>query len=159
MFTCAGKFGFLFVGILALTGAGSVFAPATFTYDITKDDWKLLENVAEPKEIKISDLQMVSFLKSGERYIKGEEMRRRAKEMKCNFGQTTAEYLLAHKEEIPAKFRKHYLVFPGTVWQDPDGGHAVPYLGWDGDRWFLYFLWLDGAWIGNDRLLSARKLN
>lgn len=135
----------------------SVSTP-TFTHDKTKDGWTLVQNMTEPVGIYISKFKMVSFLKSGESYIKGEEMRRRAINMKCNFGQTTAEYFLAHQDEIPKEFRKYYLVFPGTVWQYPRGSHGVPCLVWNGYWWNLYFYWLGGGWCGIFyRLLSLCK--
>src|SRR3989344_4584206 len=105
-----------------------------FTYDKTKDGWKLVENVTEAMEFKIKDLELVSFLRGGESYINGEEMVRRAKELKINFGQQQAEYLLANQDQIPKEFRKHYLPFPGTVWQGPNGNRFVPYLRWGGGQ-------------------------
>ncbi len=138
-----------------IVGAGT--SVPTFTYDKTKDGWKLAENITEPKEFSIKDLQLVPFLRGGESYINGEEMVRRAIKMKCNLGQQHAEYLLANQDQIPTEFRKHYLVFPGTVWQFQDGYRSVPCLRWRGDRWFLNFDWLDFDWLGRVRLLSARK--
>lgn len=43
------------------------------------------------------------------------------------------------------------------VWQDSDGNRNVPYLNWNGNRWYLNWNWLDNDWNGNDRLVSLRN--
>ncbi len=129
---------------------------SNFQFDKTKDGWTLLEDV-EPRISSVSNLKLLSFLKRGESYVDGEVMKKRAEEEKANFGQKDAEWLLAHQSEIPKEFRKYYLVFPGTVWQDPDGRRCVAYLSWYGGRWCLFFSWLGYGWGSIYRLLSVGK--
>lgn len=130
---------------------------ATFIHDKAKDGWTLLENVGR-RITSVRDLELVPFLKGGEDYINGEEMARRARmELDANLGQSDAEYMLEHQDEIPAEFRKYYLVFPGTVWRDADGDRYVPYLRWSGGRWVLRFFWFDGGWHSSVRLVRPRK--
>lgn len=137
--------------------SSELVSTSTFIYDKTKDGWKLVENVTEAMDFKIKDLQLVSFLKSGESYVNGEVMRQRAIEMKCNFGQQHAEYLISNQNEISKEFRKYTLVFSGTVWQCPYGCRYVPFLRWNGGQWILNFSWLGDYWNDDNRLLQARK--
>lgn len=130
---------------------------STFARDMAKEGWALLEDAGEPSSISIADLELVSFLKRGESYIGGEEMVKRAKKSGANLGQRHAEFLLEHQDEIPAKYRKHYLVFPGTIWRFRDGGRLVPYLCWDGGRWELVFGWLGRGWDSSARLPRSSK--
>ena len=130
-------------------------ATGTFKRDMRKEGWTLLENV--PQSIN-SAIDGVSFLKSGEDYVNGEEMVRRARlEFNANYGQEDAEWLLDHQNLIPAELRKFYLVFPGTVWQCADGDRHVLYLYWGGGRWILSFSCLGVGWCSGDRLVSPRK--
>lgn len=129
----------------------------TFKRDMRREGWKLLENTSR-RLTSITDLEPVSFLKSGESHINGEEMVRRARiELDADYGQEDAEYLLEHQEEIPVELRDFYLVFTGTVWEDSNGYRCVPCLGWNGGRWYLYFYWLGVGWNDNDRLPRPRK--
>ena len=41
----------------------------------------------------------------------------------------------------------------------PDGNLNVPYLNWNGDRWKLYFNWLDNDWNADDRLVRRNSLH
>lgn len=128
----------------------------SFKRDMTKEGCALLEDV--PFDGKSFTPDIVGFLKSGESYVKGDVMRSRAKELNTNLGQRHAEYLLNHQELISKEWRgKYYLVFPGTVWQHRIGSCRVPYLSWDGDQWFLSFLWLGSDWGSDVRLVSSRK--
>ncbi len=129
--------------------------PVPLKHDKTKDGWKLLERVefyGQP-----FDFNLVEFLKPGESYVNGEEMKQRAIKLNAHLGQGHAEYLEANQDRIPKEFRgKYYLVFPGTVWQGSDGDRGVPCLYWFGDRWFLSFFWLGGGWYLNCRLVCLR---
>ncbi len=137
----------------------SVVDITNFKFDKTHDGWKLLEDVGFIPEIKsVKDLILTTFLKSGEDSINGEELVSRARgELKANYGQIHAEYLLEHQAEIPQEFRKYYLVFPGTIWRGPGGRRCVPYLYWGGGRWCLSWGWLDDGWDGDGRLLRPRE--
>lgn len=130
-----------------------------FKYDKTTDGWKLLKDVPMTKSFSIKKLELISFLKEDESKINGEEMVKRSKEMNCVFGQSEAEYLLENQKDIPLEWQKYYLIFPGTIWQDPNGYRRVPYLYWYGDRWYLDFHWLGPDWRDGYRLLRASPLN
>ncbi|OGZ32065.1 MAG: hypothetical protein A3H02_02745 [Candidatus Niyogibacteria bacterium RIFCSPLOWO2_12_FULL_41_13] len=108
------------------------------------------------RHIKITELEVVSFLRPGEEFISGEEMVVRAKELGANLSRRHAEYLLEHHDEIPKEFQKYYLVFTGTILSDHSGHRLVPYLYWDGKRWFLSFYWLGHDLYSNYRLVRLR---
>jgi len=126
----------------------------SFLYDRRKDGWKLLENV--PRRITSVDIVGIPFLKENEAVINGEKITRRAIELDANYGQEDAEWLLDHQAEIPVELRNFYLVFPGTKWRDAVGDRYVPYLSWSGDRWVLYFRWLDSDFGSSARLVRPR---
>lgn len=133
-----------------------------FKYDRTADGWKFLEDMEFDGNLFVPDI--VEFLKPGglmksaESWVSGDTMQARAKELNANLGQRHAEYLLEHQELIPKEWQgKYFLVFPGTVWQDSDGGQRVPCLRWSGGGWYPRFDWLGRNWSGNARLVSLRK--
>lgn len=125
--------------------------------DKRQDGWTLLEH--QPRRIvSVADLELVSFLRSGERSIKGYDLIGRARyEFDANLGQEDAEFLLEHEEEIPVEFRQYYLVFTGTIRRRPDGGLYVSFLAFVGKRWNLYWRWLGGDYGSDGRLLCPRK--
>lgn len=87
-------------------------------------------------------LELVSFCEDG-KSISGKELERMAIEQGCcELGLAHAEQLLKQQDRIPKSWRKHYLVFAGSVWRDAGGARDVPFLDWDGDRWYLCFSWL-----------------
>ncbi|MDP3244661.1 MAG: hypothetical protein Q8M83_03310 [bacterium] len=109
------------------------------------EGWEVVEDVT-PTQFQIADLEFVSFLKKGESYISGKEMRSRAIKLKANLGLRDTRYLLEHQDEIPAGLRDKYLVFPGTVLRRrPFGDLFVTCLCWVGDRWVQ-----DWHWVGHD---------
>ncbi len=127
-----------------------------FKHDKAKDGWTLLEDTPFDGKQFVPDL--VEFLKPGESYVSGEVMKQRAKELNAHLGQRHAEYLLDHQELILKEWRGNYfLVFPGTVWQDSDGDRSVPFLNWDGGRWYLDFYWLRYDWYDDFRLVRSRE--
>lgn len=126
----------------------------TFKYDRRKDGWTLLENA--PHRIS-SVIDAVKFLKNGEDSVKGDVMAARAVELDANYGQEDAELLLEHQDMIPEELRKFYLVFPATIWRDSGGRRYVPCMDWLGDRWGLFFHWLDRGFGGYARLVRPRK--
>ena len=127
-----------------------------FKFDKRTDGWELLEDI--PQTLTPAGFEPVPFLKNGEGSVKGDVMALRALELNANFGQHDAEYLLENQHLIPEEYQgKYYLVFPGTKWRDADGHVYVPYLYWNGDRWYLNFNWLDNDFNGNDRLVRPRN--
>jgi len=87
-------------------------------------------------------LELISFCEDG-KSISGKELERMAIEQGCcELGLAHAEQLLKQQDRIPKSWRKHYLVFAGSVWRDAGGARDVPFLDWDGDRWYLCFSWL-----------------
>ena len=113
--------------------------------------WKLVENVESPAGTLTFCL--AEFLESGENYVEGEVMRERAKKHNWVLGEVHAQALLDAQDQIPSSWRKFYLVFPGTVWRDPDGRLHVPFLFWYGRRWNLLWFWLERVWGLDDRLV------
>lgn len=134
-----------------IIGRGTVF-----TRDMRNEGWELMEDA--PRRItSVKDLELVSFLKSGETLIKGEELVLRARgELNADYGQHDAEYLLEHQDEIPAEFRKYYLVFTKTIWRGQDS-RRVAFLSFVGERWYLLFYWLEDVCISDVRLVRPRE--
>ncbi len=131
------------------------FPSATLAADIIPKEWVVVEDV-QPSKFQVKDMEMVSFLETGEDYVKGEVMRKRAVGLKANLGLADAKYLLDHQAEIPLEFQNKYIVFPGTVLRGSGGGLHVPCLGWDGDRWVLNFFWVDGGFRDFGRLARSK---
>ena len=140
----------------AIEGKFDAVSAPIFVHDKTKDGWKLLENVSR-RLTSVRDLELVSFLMGNESSVNGEEVVRRARILDVNYSQEDAEWLLANQNEIPVEFRKYYLVFTGTVWQDSISYRNVSCLGWYGRRWCLLFSWLDDDWYSYGRLVRPRK--
>lgn len=133
----------------------NVWVQPLFKHDKTKDGWTLLEDAPFNGGCFIPEF--VGFLKSGESYINGKEMRRRAVELNANRGQRDAEWLLENQGGIPRELRGKFLVFPGTVWFTSDGIHYVPCLDWRGDKWCWGFYWLGSVWGDSLRLVGSRE--
>lgn len=130
-----------------------------FQRDMQKEDWELIEDVGETNLLSVNQLELVSFLFSGEGFITGEELVQRAKKMHTNLGQRQAEYLLDHQDQIPGEWRQYYLIFPGTIWRSHHGNPFVPYLDFDRlrGRWVLNFRWLNRGFGVSSRLLRPRE--
>ncbi len=74
----------------AIEGKFGVSAPVLIN-DKTKDSWTLIEH-AKRRITTVQELELVSFLKSKENSVKGEEVVRRARvELDANYGQEDAE--------------------------------------------------------------------
>jgi len=123
----------------------------TFQFDKVNDGWKLVEDVG-PADDEFQ-LQLDTFLRESESCVSGEVMLERAKAMGDLAGQFHAERILRQQAEIPEDWRPFYLIFPGTGWQDSDGNRQVPYLNWNGDRWYLNWNWLENDFNQNFRLV------
>ena len=129
-----------------------------FRFDKRKNGWELLEDTREPWPISADKLDLVPFLGDCKSYIGGEDVVSRARgDLKANLGQCHSEYLLKHQNEIPEEFRKHILVFTGTIWRRRFGHRSVPYLIWNGERWYLYFRGLEDGFCSDGRLLRSRE--
>jgi len=101
------------------------------------------ESVEEPDgPVTLEDIDV---LEDGESYVGGEEMLKRAIKFGNRAGLRAAKALFRQQHLIPEEWRgKKVLVFTGTVVRDRDGLRLVAYLCWDGARWYLRWLWLDG---------------
>jgi hypothetical protein len=125
----------------------AVAVRTTFARNMRQKGWTLKSDVAVREGEVISGLpELVPLLKQGERSLTGDTLLARAADLGCQWGQRHAETLLENQHLIPEEARTYYLVFPGTVWQDPRGNQRVAYLGRGDNRrlWFLDFYWLVG---------------
>jgi hypothetical protein len=91
-------------------------------------------------------------------YVSGKEMLEKADKLGITSGKEDADYLLAHQDEIPEEWRKYYLIFPEYL-QDGDGSGSVACFGWNGERWVLYFDWLDGDFDSDGRFVRHMTNN
>ena len=100
------------------------------------------ESVEEPDgPITLED---VAVLEGSESYVGGEKMLGREKKAGKRAGLRAAKALLRQQHLIPVEWRgKKVLVFTGTVVRDRSGDRCVACLCWLGDRWYLYWFWLD----------------
>lgn len=114
-------------------------------------NWKLIRDSGK-KPVGIFTLELVPFLKDGESGISGDEMIKRAKELDADLGQHYAESLLANQQKIPKEWEKFFLIFPDTIWYDPDfGDHYMPCLDCYDGQWNLGFFWLFNG-LGDDAI-------
>lgn len=144
-----------FVGTEANVVSITVDPDAPLDCDKTNDGWKYLSDAKEPTgELT---LELVEFLEQGETFISGQELVKRAKKRNALLGQRHAEALLRNQGVIPEEWRNYYLVFPGSVLQDPGSYRGVPCLAWRGDRWCLDFGWLGDDFDSGGRLALPRK--
>ena len=130
--------------------------------NIPLEDHRLNEGWKIEKDADVQDgeftFDLVPFCKDEESCISGEELMKRAQEQNCcQWGFRHAKQILENKQRIPKWMIKHYLVFPGSVWVDPDGDRDVPFLSWGGDRWYLNFRWLGYDFDSNGRFFRPRK--
>lgn len=123
---------------------------------IDSKDWKLLEDVTVP--VGMVKLELAAFLNlKGDGNVDGDTMIARAKKLGPLLGERHAHALLKNQHQIPTFWRKHYLVFPGTIRRDQGGDRRVCCLGWDGGTWFPHWRWLDeGAWNMYGRVVRTR---
>lgn len=120
-------------------------------------DWTIVEDVPQTLTDD-SQLEFLSFLKDDEKYINGDTMRERAKEMNTNLGSADAQYLLDNQSKIPLELRNNYIVFPGTIVRNSNGHLHVACFDWGGDRWILYWGWLGVDWSGGARFGRSKSL-
>jgi len=141
-----------------------------FQHDMHRKDWRLIENTNETQLFLPNRLDLVTILEEGEDFIDAGELVERAKKLNANLGQSQAEFLLEHQQEIPMAwshfpspaFLEHlrempeelyYLAFPGTLW-NRNGYCGFPVLakkfGWP---WAFEFWWFGDSVSRNFRLL------
>lgn len=79
------------------------------------------------------------------KYIEGNKLR---KELagKPVLNANVLDYLLAHPHLIPEEWKDKAVFFWGTIYRYRGGLLYVRYLGWDGDGWRWFAIWLDYGW-------------
>ncbi|QQG44935.1 MAG: hypothetical protein HYW89_02910 [Candidatus Sungiibacteriota bacterium] len=125
--------------------------------DKRRQGWTLVDHT--PRSIMaVSDLELVPFLRDGEKVLRGYDMMGRARyEFDADLGQEDAEFILERQAEIPEEFRQYYLVFLRTVWLASDGDLYVSCLYFGDGRWYPFFGWLDFDFRPGVRLARFRK--
>lgn len=149
--------------------AGGSFPSEIYAHDLIPEytdrdgrtrKWEILEDVAPilgDDDLKINDLEFISFLEGKETVIDGKKMRKCAVKLGANLGLSDGKCLLAHQEEIPTELRGKYIALPGTLGRGPSSHLHVAYLVWNGDRWCLSWRWLGLDWSGHDRLARRKS--
>ncbi|MDO8466913.1 MAG: hypothetical protein Q7S83_02105 [bacterium] len=133
-----------------------ITADKPFARDMRERGWKLKRDVEVEHDLVVMDI--CGFHHPEEGLIHGNRMAIRALELDANLGQRHAEALLERQNFIPHSWTNFYLIFPGTVWNDPQGKRRVPFLGYNSDtgKWVLDFILLDQEnWCGIDKLMRA----
>ena len=124
----------------------SPFVSAALAADLIPKGWEVVEDVA-PTAFDVARLKPRSFLRDGDGgVIDGDEMRKRAGELKTNWSLADGRRMLAEQSRIPTGLRGYYIPLTGTVLRDSDGNLYVAFLYFYGVRWYLYFIWLDHDW-------------
>ena len=73
------------------------------------------------------------------------------------FRDATLAELLALSTTCQDFQRQFPIVARGSVWQNPDGYHDVPYLRALSDKWRLDLSWLENKWGAHCRFAAVRK--
>lgn len=108
-------------------------------------------------EVDLSMVDFVTMLKSGEKYITGEERLKRLKE----FGSTRLDAkifqtLWENQHLIPESWKDkvngetRLIYFDGTVLRSPGGRRYTLYLCWIDSRWHWDYFWLGNFRFAND---------
>ncbi len=93
-------------------------------------------------------LYLASDQKNG-KIIEGNKLRKElAKE--SVFNANLLDYLFANPHLIPEEWKGKVVFFWGTIYRDRGGNLCVRCLGWDGDRWYWCFGWLDCDWYDSN---------
>ena len=109
-----------------------------------------------PDDFDPHSLRPVGFLKSGESYIIGTEMQRRAvEELNAPHGRKHLWWLLNHQELIPEEWKQvSYIAFAGDYdLRSSDGCQFVLGLFWGDGQW----CWNDG-WLGHSRWRASDRV-
>lgn len=122
-----------------------------FAFDKTIEGWRLVDDVgATPPLISLGQYKLVEMGRKNPSYrpydesskyprtrdeqwkyldVPSEQLGEHAHKRGANLGQLHAERLFEFQAVlIPPEARKFTLVFPGTVWQLPDGRRCIPLL-------------------------------
>ncbi len=129
----------------------------TFDRDMINEDCTTLEKDSPEKEGDFSP-ELVEFLKEGEKYIVGKELEKRTSDHADLAGQRELEAMLRKQENIPAEWRKYYLIGPKTVRLFFSGSRFFPGLYWNGEQWVLSFLSIQSGFSYAGRLVRSNKL-
>jgi len=116
------------------------------------------EAPALPTEMTVGGVtyEILAILREGEKFVVGDVMIERAKEMNANLGNDDCDRLLAHQKEIPTVLRnKIVFVFPDS--RDPEDDQGVAFVYWEGDCWCRSWYWLEGNWRDGDCLLRRKS--
>ena len=133
---------------------------SALSIELIEKGWKLVKDVDPVLPWIGGDVEYVFFLQDGERFISGDELRERAAVLGANYGQRDAEWLVKHQEmlsECPEEVR--YILFPGTLWEHPNGAFLSPYLYRTGAEveWGVYVFWLDFGFSARVRLVRPAQ--
>lgn len=131
---------------------------AGFDRDMRKDKWELLSDHDAKDGEFVPELMEFVTDEDENGYISGDEMVKMT-EREDSGGQRHAEAMLRDQHKIPEEWRKYVLVFPETVWRNPDGRRRVADLYWDGYRWCLSFAWLELDFRRFCRVVRLRKVS
>lgn len=85
--------------------------------------------------------------------VESKGMMEQARALGSKLGESVAQALL--KSTIPPEWRKFVLVFPGTIWVDPNGNECICCLFWSGDHWFMELVPLTEEWYSYHSIVHA----
>lgn len=83
------------------------------------------------------------------KWIRGDKLRQEL-ENRPVFNANLLDFLLAHQELMPEKWKGKHMFFWGTIYRRVGGGLDVRFLCWGRQRWDWYCHWLDGGWDVDD---------
>jgi hypothetical protein len=95
-------------------------------------------------EVNLSKIVLYLDIEQKNGYVKGNKLIIKLKGKKV-LNANVLDYLLAHPELIPKKWKGKYIFFWGTIYRGSGDNLYVRCLGWDGSGWG----WNDG-WLGGD---------
>ena len=118
--------------------------------------WKCREPV-EAAEGEFEPL-LYEFFADGENWVGTEEVLKRAKEKGISSGLRHLEAMLREQYKIPVEWRKYCCFVSTEIWlSSPNGERSVWCLEWNGEYWYLSYIWLGLGLTPRCRLLSSRK--
>jgi len=113
--------------------------------ELRDQGWRLKEDTVRTPSPRA--IELAPFFREGEEpgMTDGEELVRRARNRGINHGQEDMLWLLKKEREIPAKFRKFRLAFPGTIWEDNLGHRRIAVLAYTqhNKRWAMSWDYLE----------------
>ena len=112
-------------------------------------DWTVKEHIKggqfefDPKRVAL----YLDKAQQGGGTIVGKKLRQKLKS-KGVYNANLLDFLLAHPELIPKKWKGKFIFFWGTIYRDSSGYLCVRCLRWDGDRWGWDYYWLVNDFSG-----------